>query len=143
MSAKAWLPGLTAAGKTDPYKNIDIDSFDGLPTRCNLGNLCPPIFGGIMLYINKLRRVIIREAAKELRKKMAPNLDYYDEHPWKFMPEYEMVMNRVCKTKDEEAYFEWIFIFGSDKAARKARFLLQGYRDGKKAQAEEPKVHEA
>ena len=29
------------------------------------------------------------------------------------------------------------------KAARKARFLLQGYRDGKKAQAEEPTVYEA
>lgn len=96
-----------------------------------------------MLRIDKHRKAIIREAAKELRKKMVPNLDDYHERPGKFMPEYECARSRVCKSKDEENFFEWVFIFGSEKAARRARIFLIGFRDGKKAQAEEPIVHQA
>ena len=70
---------------------------------------------------------IIRDAAKELRKKMVPNLDDCDWHPLKFVPEYEWARSRVCKTKDEENFFEWFFVFGSEKAAKEFELWNQGF----------------
>ena len=96
-----------------------------------------------MIQILKRRKAIVRDAAKALRRKMAPNLDYYDQHPWKFMPEYEFEMGKVCVNKDEEDFFELIFIFGSEKAAREFAIFLQGVKDGLKAQEEEANIPQA
>jgi len=96
-----------------------------------------------MNQIGKNRKAIIRDAAKALRKKMVPNIDDYNEHPWKFMPEYECARSRVCKTKDEENFFEWIFVFGSEKAAKEAMIFLSGVRDGIKAREYEANIPQA
>ena len=96
-----------------------------------------------MIQIAKQRKAIIRDAAKALRKKMVPNIEYYDQHPWKFMPEYDFEKGKVCTNKDEELYFEWIFVFGSEKAARESFLYLQGVQDGLKAQEEETNIPQA
>ncbi|MBR6226480.1 MAG: hypothetical protein IKQ78_04670 [Bacilli bacterium] len=96
-----------------------------------------------MIQISKMRKAIVRDAAKALRRKMAPNLDYYDQHPWKFMPEYEFEMGKVCVNKAEEDFFELIFVFGSEKAIREFSIFLQGVQDGLKAQEEEANVPKA
>ena len=96
-----------------------------------------------MIQISKMRKAIVRDAAKALRRRMAPNLDYYDQHPWKFMPEYELEMGKVCTNKDEEVFFELIFVFGSEKAAREFTIFLQGVKDGLEAQEEEANMPKA
>lgn len=96
-----------------------------------------------MIQILKRRKAIVRDAAKALRRKMAPNLDYYDQHPWKFMPEYEFEMSKVCVNKGEEDFFELIFVFGSEKAAKEFAIFLQGVKDGLKAQEEEVNIPQA
>lgn len=96
-----------------------------------------------MNQIDKNRKAIIREAAKELRKKMVPNINYYQDHPWKFMPEYEFSMCQVCANKSEENFFEWIFVFGSEKAAREAMIFLSGFHDGIRAQEYEANIPQA
>lgn len=96
-----------------------------------------------MIQILKKRKVIVRDAAKALRRKMAPNLDYYHQHPWKFMPEYEFEMGKVCVNKAEEYFFELIFVFGSEKAAREAMIFLSGVHDGIKAREYEAKIPQA
>ena len=96
-----------------------------------------------MIQILKRRKAIVRDAAKALRRKMAPNLDYYDQHPWKFMPEYEFEMGKVCVNKTEEDFFELIFVFGSEKAAREAMIFISGFHDGIKAQEYEVNTPQA
>lgn len=96
-----------------------------------------------MIQIAKQRKAIIRDAAKALRRKMAPNLDYYDQQPWKFMPEYEFEMGKVCVNKGEEDLFELIFVFGSEKAAREAMIFLSGVYDGIRAQEYEVNIPQA